>query len=71
MKFFEAPFHGERIQCFDQLMEEYDQLTKLLKLLQAMPESHNQFQVTLARFLRSQKRIFDYKSTLEAQMEGK
>ena len=46
--------HEEPIQCYTQLMEEFGQLTRLLNVLQKMPEEHVQFQVTLARFLKLQ-----------------
>ena len=61
----------EPIQCLQQLKEEFDLSTKLLKTLQQIPESHARFQITLARFLKSQQRIFAYKSTQEISMEGK
>ena len=61
----------EPIQCCNQLEEEFDKLTKLFNRLKEVPESHPQFQVTLLRFLKTQKRIFDYKLTLDAQVEGK
>ena len=61
----------EPIQCCNQLEEEFDKLTKLYNRLKEVPEFHPQFQVTLLRFLKIQKRIFDYKLTLDAQVEGK